>query len=279
MAVELAWKRTTVDGETALYAVAGAPDGVPVVLVHGWALGQHSFRPAMRHLAELGCRSFAPALPGFGGTAALDRRSFSLAGYAAWLDGFCAAVSLDRPVVAVGHSFGGGVATRFAHDHPDRVRHLVLVNAVGGSVGPVERPIWSWGLGFPADLVPLRALSRVVPAVLEDAVPNLLRNPTAAYKVAELARRIDLTTELRELRRRGVPATVVWGSHDRIVTRRMTEALCDALGVEGRIVDGNHSWLIADPTAFADVVAEAAGVAPTPPEAEVRRPARRPAAG
>ena len=277
--MELAWKRTTVERETALYAVAGAPAGVPVVLVHGWALGQHSFRPAMKRLAEQGCRAYAPALPGFGGTAALDRRRFSLAGYAAWLDGFCAAVAVDQPVVAVGHSFGGGVATRFAHDHPDRVRHLVLVNAVGGSAGAAERPIWSWGLGFPADLVPLRALSRVVPAVLEDAVPNLLRNPAAAYKVAELARRIDLTEELRELRRRGVPATVVWGAGDRIVTRQMTEALCDALGVEGRIVDGNHSWLIANPDAFADVVAEAAGVAPTPEEAEVRRPARRPAAG
>jgi pimeloyl-ACP methyl ester carboxylesterase len=133
--------------------------------------------------------------------------------------------------------------------------------------------MWSWGLGFPADLVPLNALRRVVPAVLEDAVPNLLRNPTAAYKVAELARRIDLTKELRELRRRGVPTTVVWGSRDRIVTRQMTEALCDALGVEGRIVDGNHSWLIADPDAFADVVAEAAGVSGTPEAAEVRRPA------
>jgi pimeloyl-ACP methyl ester carboxylesterase len=277
--VDLAWKRTTVDGDTALYAVAGAPDAVPVVLVHGWALGQHSFRPAMKRLAEQGCRAYAPALPGFGGTASLEKRRFSLAGYAAWLDGFCRAVAVAQPVVAVGHSFGGGVATRFAHDHPDRVRHLVLVNAVGGSVGPVERPVWSWGLGFPADLVPLRALSRVVPAVLEDAVPNLLRNPQAAWRVAELARRIDLTTELAELRRRNVPATVVWGSRDRIVTRQMTEALCDALGVEGRIVDGNHSWLIADPDAFADVVAEAAGVAGVPDEAEVRHPSRRPAAG
>jgi pimeloyl-ACP methyl ester carboxylesterase len=277
--VQVAWKRTTVEGDTALYAVCGPPDGVPVVLVHGWALGQHSFRPAMQRLGDEGCRAYAPALPGFGGTAALERRRFSLAGYAAWLDGFCTAVSVDAPVVAVGHSFGGGVATRFAHDHPDRVRHLVLVNAVGGSVGPVERPIWSWGLGFPADLVPFKALHRVVPAILEDAVPNLLRNPTAAWRVADLARRIDLTAELRELRRRGVPATVVWGSRDRIVTKAMTEALCDALGVEGRIVDGNHSWLIANPDAFGDVVAEAAGVAPTPPVAEVRRPARRPAAG
>src|SRR4051812_37503798 len=181
----------------------------------------------MKRLAELGCRSYAPALPGFGGTSALDRRRFSLAGYAAWLDGFCAAVGVGSPAVVVGHSFGGGVSTRFAHDHPTRVSHLVLVNAVGGSVGPKGRPIWSWGLGFPADLVPLRALGRVVPAVLEDAVPNLLRNPHAAWRVAELARRIDLTTELRELRRRGVPATVVWGSGDRIVTRAMNEAMCD----------------------------------------------------
>ena len=34
-------------------------------------------------------------------------------------------------MVVLGHSFGGGVATKFAHDHADKARYLVVVNSVG----------------------------------------------------------------------------------------------------------------------------------------------------
>ena len=44
---------------------------------------------------------------------------------------FVEAVGVTDPMVVLGHSFGGGVATKFAHDHPDRARYLVVVNSVG----------------------------------------------------------------------------------------------------------------------------------------------------
>ena len=61
--------------------------------------------------------------------------------------------SAAGPVVLVGHSFGGGVAVRLAHDHRNRARSLVLVNSVGGSSwrsgrtlrSIAERPLWDWG--------------------------------------------------------------------------------------------------------------------------------------
>ena len=60
----------------------------------------------------------------------------------------------------MGHSFGGGVAVRFAYEHRTKVRSLVLVNAVGGSSWKrgntlrsiAERPLWDWGLHFPSDV-------------------------------------------------------------------------------------------------------------------------------
>jgi pimeloyl-ACP methyl ester carboxylesterase len=232
---------------------------VPVVLVHGWALGERSFRRAAIHLAELGCRVLVPALPGFGQTAGLPNRTFSLRGYSDWLLGFLDAVETTEPAVVVGHSFGGAVAITFAHDQPGRVRHLVLVNAVGAA-GGADRPLFDWAMGFPAELFPLTTFGRFFPTVVADAVPNLVRNPAGAAKVALLARRADLTVELAELARRGEPVTVIYGDQDRIVPEAASEALCEALGVEGRRVRGNHSWLIAHPIAFADAVAEAAGL-------------------
>src|SRR4051812_42270171 len=124
----LVWKTTTVGGRETNYGVAG--QGLPVLFLHGWGLGQHAYKRALKRLVHLGCRVFAPALPGFGGTAELRGRRFSLEGYAAWVEHFLQAVAVDEPVFLMGHSFGGGVAIQFAHDFPTRVRTLVLVNSV-----------------------------------------------------------------------------------------------------------------------------------------------------
>jgi pimeloyl-ACP methyl ester carboxylesterase len=264
----LVWKRTTVDGRTALYGVAG--EGVPVLFIHGWGLGQHAYKRALKRLVHMGCRVFAPALPGFGGTADLPPRHFSFEGYADWVDQFLAAVKVDEPVFVVGHSFGGGVSIRFAHDFPERVRTLVLINSVGGSKwaargeaskSMAERPIWDWGIHFPADILGPRTLSRVLPVVLEDAVPNLLRNPMAFWKVANLARQADLRPELEELKARKLPVVVLWGDQDRIIPRASFDDMCQAIGLDGEVVEGNHSWLLADPDAFGEVMTNVLPVA------------------
>jgi pimeloyl-ACP methyl ester carboxylesterase len=254
------WKRTWVDDRPALYGVVG--EGLPVLLLHGWGLGQHSYKGVMQRIAAQGAKVYAPAQPGFGGTPDLPGRQFSLQGYAQWVAGFLDAVKLTERAVVVGHSFGGGVAIRFAHDHPDRVRSLVLVNSIGGSAWKqgrtlkaiAERPLWDWGLHFPADIWPLPQATKVLPVILEDAVPNLLRNPRAFLKVGGLARRVDLRAELETLKQRGLPTTVLWGTRDGVIPRESFEALCAAIGTEGKVVDGSHSWLLANPDEFGEVI-------------------------
>ena len=282
----LVWKRTTVDGRTALYGVAG--DGMPLLFVHGWALGQHSYKAALKRLVHQGCRVYAPALPGFGGTPELPARKFSFAGYAAWLEEFLEAVHVTEPVFLVGHSFGGGVSIQLAHDFPERVRSVVLVNSVGGSAWSssggrirslAERPLWDWGIHFPSDVLPLPQIRRVLPVIMEDAVPNVLRSPRALVKVANLARTADLRAELEELRRRGVPVAVLWGSQDQIIPKASFEAVCAAIGSEGRVVEGNHNWLLADPDTFGEVMTNSIEVAKMARQWEERDAAARPAGG
>ena len=253
-------KRTWVDGRPAGYSVAG--EGLPVLMLHGWGLAQHTYRDVVRTIAEQGCRVIAPALPGFGGTAELPGESFSFGGYARWVVSFLDELEIEEPVVVIGHSFGGGVAVRVAHDAGPRVRSLVLVNSIGGSSwrkgktlrSIAERPLWDWGLHFPADVWPLRQATRVLPVVMEDLVPNLVRNPRAIVKVANLARRADVRPQLEALRDRGLPITIIWGKRDGVIPRESFEALCVASGVQGTVVDGSHSWLLADPANFAEVI-------------------------
>ena len=253
-------QRTWVQGRPAAYSMAG--EGMPVVLLHGWALAQHTYRRVIEEIAEQGCMVIAPSMPGFGGSGDLGGEAFSLAGYATWIADLLDVLEIDEPAVLVGHSFGGGVAIKLAHDMPSRVRSLVLVNSIGGSAwrsgrtlrSISERPLWDWGLHFPGDVWPVRQATRVLPVVVEDLLPNLLRNPRAIVRVANLARRADLRTELEALRDRGMPITILWGTRDGIIPRESFEALCVASGVEGTVVEGSHSWLLADPSHFGEVI-------------------------
>ena len=281
----LVWKRATVDGRTAMYGVAGELDGLPLLFLHGWGLGQHSYKRTLKRLAALGCRVYAPAQPGFGGTTDLTQDEFSIDGYARWADKFLDAMGVTEPVFLLGHSFGGGVAIQLAHDFPDRVRTLVLINSVGGSAwsrrgngsGSVirsmaERPIWDWGIHLPGDIFPLPQVTRVLPVVLEDALPNLIRNPRALIRVANLARKADLTEELEHLKERKLPVVVLWGDSDRIIPRTSFDALCAAIGSEGEVVSGNHSWLLADPDSFGEVMTNIVDVAKVARAEEAKHP-------
>ncbi len=254
------------DGAPVLLARAGT--GPPVLFVHGWGLGPRAYRRSIEAMAALGCSVIAPALPGFAGTRELVGSDHGFPGYGRWLGSCIDAAGVDEPVLAVGHSFGGGVVTQLAHDFPERVGGLVLLNSVGSRYWlsrrgeeverlTSERPLWDWGRNLGTDLLSLPELTNVLPAVLEDVVPNLFQNPRALWSVANIIRHADLAPELSELRRRRVPALAVWSDRDRLVSRFGFEHLCSTLGCPGAVVAGSHAWLIADPGALGDVMARA----------------------
>ncbi len=276
-AARLSWRHVEVGGGDAVYGVAG--DGPVVLFLHGWGLNHRSYRLALEHLAGLGVRVYAPSLPGFGGTAELATRSFSLVGYAAWVRQFLRAVGVRAPVTVIGHSFGGGVAIRLAHDAPASVRQLVLVNSIGGSAWTDrrghdrhlrDRPLWDWGLHLPGEAMTVRGFARIAPVIVADAVPNFLRQPRTVWKVAGLARSADLTTELAVLRDRGLPVVILWGRQDTVLPLACLESLRTALGnPQVRTVDGSHGWLLVDPGRFAEEMTNILGFHGAPEKPDV----------
>jgi pimeloyl-ACP methyl ester carboxylesterase len=250
-----------------------------VVFLHGWAVSHRPYRHSLDELASLGHTVLAPALPGFGRTADLPREHHSLAGYGDWVVDFLDAVGVEGPVTLVGHSFGGAVAIKCAHDHPDRVASLVLVNSIGGATwstdGPQpqlmsERPLADWGVHLAADVVSVRGLTRVLPVVAADALVHALLRPRALWRVGRLAREASLGTELENLRLRGTPVVVLWGREDTVIPRACAESLIESLGRPHVVtVNGEHGWLIAEPDRFVEVLSNVLDPADDPADGNV----------
>ncbi|MFD2714507.1 alpha/beta fold hydrolase [Tistrella mobilis] len=109
------------------YLEAGAADGPPVVLLHGFPYDVHAMTEAGRILAASGHRVLIPWLRGYCPTRFLDDatpRSGEQAALGADLLAFLEALDLP-PAVLAGYDWGGRAACIVAALWPDRVRGLV----------------------------------------------------------------------------------------------------------------------------------------------------------
>lgn len=109
-------------------AVLEGGRGTPMILLHG--PGEYGAK-WLRVIPELveSHRVIAPDLPGHGASPAvateLDTERVML-----WLSELIAA-TCNEPPILVGQILGGGIAARFACQHGERLRRLVLVDAFG----------------------------------------------------------------------------------------------------------------------------------------------------
>lgn len=102
--------------------------GPPIVLVHGLMIGTLAnwYFTAAPLLARR-CRVFMYDLRGHGLSERADE-GFDFRSMAADLAALAEHFVQEEQVTVVGHSYGGGIALRFALDYPDRVARLVIVD-------------------------------------------------------------------------------------------------------------------------------------------------------
>ncbi|WP_206044552.1 alpha/beta fold hydrolase [Gemmatimonas groenlandica] len=132
---------------------SGPPDGIPVILLHGFPYSTASFQVVAARLAERGCRVIVPELRGHGETrflAASIPRSGQQAAIGADVTELLDALRIDRAVLA-GFDWGGRAACVAAALFPRRVTGLVSVNGyliqdIAGAAAPlsptVESSLW-----------------------------------------------------------------------------------------------------------------------------------------
>jgi pimeloyl-ACP methyl ester carboxylesterase len=121
----------TVGDVRAHYLEAG--QGEPLLLIHGGGMSSSAelnygvvMEPLARHL-----RVIAVDVVGFGETEGADERHFAASAQGDFLIRFMEALDLRAHVG--GNSHGGWLAQYVAHEAPERVRKLVIINSLNGT--------------------------------------------------------------------------------------------------------------------------------------------------
>jgi 2-hydroxymuconate-semialdehyde hydrolase len=128
---EIAHRLTLGDCEVNVHDVG---QGQPIVLIHGSGPGVTAWANWRGVIPVLGkqARVIAPDMLGFGYTQCPPDKVLNPAAWVRQLTDLLDALQLPQ-VHVVGNSFGGAIALALAQRHPERVRRLVLMGAVGVS--------------------------------------------------------------------------------------------------------------------------------------------------
>ncbi|MDE2394626.1 MAG: alpha/beta fold hydrolase [Burkholderiales bacterium] len=127
--------------------------GSPLLMIHGSGPGVSAWanwRLAIPELARAR-RVIAPDMVGFGFSDRPPGQRYTMDGWVEQAVGVLDALDLERADV-VGNSFGGALALALAIRHPQRVRRLVLMGAVGVpfAITPGLDAVWGYEPSFEA---------------------------------------------------------------------------------------------------------------------------------
>ncbi|WP_332737504.1 alpha/beta fold hydrolase [Flavihumibacter sp.] len=244
------------------YVEQGDPSGRQVIFLHGYPDSWQSYATLLPYLPA-NIHAYAPSQRGHGNT---DRpgHGYDPKDFAADLALFMDHLNIDAAVI-VGHSMGASIALRFALDHPEKTKGLILIGGFSTFIGnenmtelleevnalsdPVDR-----------DFMEEFQISTVVhplgASYLKTLVDESLKIPANVLKaiLSQLVK-VDYTRELNSIK---VPVLLVWGDHDNLTGRENQDQFLRLItGSRLSVYSGiGHSVHWEEPERFANEVDE-----------------------
>jgi non-heme chloroperoxidase len=232
---------TLASGLTLPYVEQGDPAGVPLILLHGYTDSWRSFAGLLKHLPAT-FRTIALSQRGHG-DAGRPRQGYHPRDFAADLAAFMDAIGIDSAIL-VGHSMGSQIAQRFAIEHGQRVRGLVLIGAFSSlRDNPIIRELWHSTVAamtdpidpaFVRDFQSATLAQPVAMAFLSMVVAESLKLPARIWREALTGQmREDVAGELGGV---ASPALVIWGDRDALLPERSEQETLAASITGARLV-------------------------------------------
>jgi pimeloyl-ACP methyl ester carboxylesterase len=235
---------TLPSGANVHYRDQGNRGGSALVLLHGSNASLHTWEPWVQQLGN-DFHVFSVDLPSHGLTGAVPGDDYSQEGMVKFVDEFTTTLKLSRFALA-GNSMGGGVAARFAIQHPNRLTHLILVDAGGMPTQTPQDP----GIGFRIASIPgvRNIMLYVTPrSLFEDGlkkaiVDDTLVTPEMVDRYWELNRREgNRAATLKRFQAQrdtyiqdnatkiATPTLIIWGDSDTLVPLDVGQAYAAAI--------------------------------------------------
>ena len=255
-------RRIQVRGASTVVLEAGV--GPPIVLLHGGIeSGGIYWAPVISQLST-SRRVVVPDLPGLGKSEPLSRMDD--VAFAEWLVGVLRVTCQEQPVL-VAHSLGGSLAARFAVNHGDLLRQLVIMGAPG--IGRYRMPPGLLVTAIRFDLRPSeRNNARFAHWAFLDPARTRQQDPEwydafMAYGLScgavphvkrTMRRLIKVGTKQipdADLQRIAVSTDLLWGRHDRMAPLHLAESASSRFGWPLHVVeDVGHVPFVEQPEAF-----------------------------
>lgn len=214
------------------YRDEGVADAPVIVLLHGSNSSLQTWEPWVARLSKTE-RLISLDLPGHGLTGPAPDGDYSDAAMDRFVDAFTKKLGLSQFVLA-GHSMGGGIAWRYAVNHPERVSRLILVAASGLPPLAKQEPSLVFRLArtpVVRDLMTKVSLRPLIKGALLDAygdkrfvtealieryeiLQRRAGNRAASLARLNLPRAYPLAGKLGSI---AAPTLVLWGSEDKLV--------------------------------------------------------------
>lgn len=267
-------RELTLHGNRVAYLDEGAGD--VLLLIHGIGGSSDCWRNVVHKLAKRH-RVIAVDLLGHG-ESDKPRGDYSLGAFAVWLRDFLDALCI-REVTVVGHSFGGGVALQFAHQHKEYCRRLVLISSggLGPDLGRLLRMLSLPGAEIALQVLASRPAVEVGKALRKRALASgrdVTRYSETLKGQAALSNRHSRAAFLRTLRsvvdhrgqavcaldrlRADLPTLIIFGDEDRCIPVAHAHSVHGAIpGSELHVIPGvGHQPQVQCPDLVAQLVSD-----------------------
>ncbi len=185
---------------------------ITVYIVHGWAVdpgNEAKWQLVREQLESRGIKTVFLAIPGL--TTPL-KEVWGLQQYCEWLSGV---LPFDEPVILMGHSFGGQLATRFTARFPERVSRLILIDSSGvrdaSAPARIKRAVFKTLAKVGKQLTHSALARHLLYALAREkdyySAPPVMRQ-TMARVVAD-----EVTEDFAHIT---IPTLILWGAQDKV---------------------------------------------------------------
>jgi pimeloyl-ACP methyl ester carboxylesterase len=206
-------------------------DSVPLVLLHGTGASLHTWEDCVEMLKD-SFRIITLDLPAYGLTGPNPDRIYSQEFYAKFINEFLKSIQIEQCIIG-GNSLGGAIAWNYAHQYPEKVKKLILIDAAGYPMVSESKPIAFTLAQFP---VLKHMLNYLTPKFLaKKSVTNVYEDPSKVND-ALVDRYFDLFLRegnrqafvdrmnfseypdyLEKIRAIQTPTLILWGENDKLI--------------------------------------------------------------